>query len=208
MDGNRRWAEARNLKPWDGHREGVKIAEETLRWLSETNVNDLALYVFSSENWKRSPEEVQALMNIFLEIFSKHNDTLDESGFRARFIGDLKKLPFKIQKAIRETEEATKHFSKTVWVCVSYGGRDEIQAAARKPSSWFGGLSKNLWSADMPDLDLVIRTGGGRRLSNFLLWKSAYAELLFTDTLWPDMTKELLFELLEEGSGASKNLGA
>ena len=208
MDGNRRWAKAKGLDPWDGHKAGVNTFINTLKWLEDTEVEHVAYYAFSSENWKRSEQEISELMKLFSELLIDRREELLEQNIRVRFIGDRKKLSNVIRRAMSEIEKISAGHRRTVWICLSYGGRDELIAAARRPSSWFGNFENNLWSAEMPDLDLVIRTGGNQRLSNFLLWKAAYAELSFTDTLWPDLQEQEFKDILEQASERVVNNGA
>ena len=209
MDGNRRWANAHGLKPWEGHKAGVEVFIESIKWLAETDVQDVAYYAFSSENWKRDPKEVSALLELCQDLVTKRKEELLEQNVRVRFIGNLKKLPRSLRTSIRQIEKESRHNTRTVWICMSYGGRDEIRHASRRVIPFFTRkFDKYLWSRDLPDIDVVIRTGGNKRLSNFLLWKVAYAELLFIDTLWPDLTKDELLSLVNSQKTVEKNLGA
>jgi len=208
MDGNRRWAKAQGLQPWEGHKAGVDVFLDTVSWLEKTDVEHAAFYVFSSENWKRSEQEVEEIMKLLSHMLTDRYAEIIEKQIRVRFIGTLERLPKILQKHMKRLEDETIHHTRTAWICLSYGGRDELQSAARKISSLFGKFEQNLWSAELPDLDLVIRTGGNKRLSNFLLWKSAYAELYFTDILWPDFTKEELGKALYTYETSTQNMGA
>jgi undecaprenyl diphosphate synthase len=199
MDGNGRWAELRGLPRVEGHREGARRAKETIRLAARAGVEALTLYTFSIENWQRPPSETSMLMKL-LEYYLTHEmRELVEGNIVFRVIGDTTRLPDfilrLIERSIRETEGNT---GMTVVTALSYGGRDEIVRAARRamrsgatPGSLteesFGSL---LDTAGLPDVDLIIRTSGEVRISNFLLWQSAYAEMYFTDVLWPDFNAE------------------
>lgn len=207
MDGNRRWAQAHGLQPWEGHKEGVNTFLDTISWLEKTDVMHAAFYVFSSENWKRAEKEVSEIMNLFNHMLTDRYEEIVEKQIRVRFLGNFSLLPDLMRSQMRKLETETKHHARTAWICLSYGGRDELTSAARKISSLFGKFEQNLWSAGMPDLDLVIRTGGDKRLSNFLLWKAAYAELYFTDVLWPGFSEQDLKDALDVYARSTKNLG-
>ncbi len=199
MDGNRRWATARNLPKTDGHKAGLDTVVKTIQWCNEVGIEDVAFYVFSTENWKRTKGEIDALMKLLEYILTdKRGDILTQE-VRVRFVGDMSKIPKRLQVLVAEMELETKKHKKTAWVCLSYGGRLEIAEAANEVVGKVTEkkLARELWTADMPDLDLIIRTGGNHRLSNFLLWKASYAELYFTKTPWPAFSKRHLRTALE-----------
>ena len=199
MDGNGRWAVARGVARAAGHRAGLKPVRACVEECTRRGIGALTLFAFSSENWGRPAEEVGSLMSLFLEALDREVAELDEKGVRLRFIGDRRSLPVRLQARIAAAEERTAgNRALALQVAVGYGGRWDIvqaaQALARKCS--IGALSpediteecfsESLSLASLPDVDLHIRTGGEQRISNFLLWHLAYAELWFTDCLWPD----------------------
>lgn len=215
MDGNGRWARQRGLVRTKGHEEGLKRAKDITKAAADLGLEYVTLYVFSTENWKRTEQEVGFLMNLI------HIHLLDELQFyrdnqiRVRQIGDLSGLPKNIQKDIREAEEDTKDFTGlTVILAVNYGGRDEIVRAVNKiissgkTSICEEDISSSFDIPDLPDVDLLIRTGGEKRLSNFLMWKSAYAELVFSDTLWPDYGREEFVADIAEYQKRTRKFGA
>jgi len=191
MDGNRRWAVEQGLAKTKGHEVGLDKLISCIKWCNEAGIKHVAFYAFSTENWKRSKKEVEALMQLLRYMLTEKKQEILQEDVRVRFVGQLGKLPKQIQHLIQEVEQETKHHKKTAWVCMSYGGRAELAHAAARVSGKVteDKLESQLWTADMPDLDMVIRTGGNHRLSNFLLWKSAYAELYFTKTKWPAFSK-------------------
>ncbi len=211
MDGNGRWATERGFSRIAGHREGVESAREVVSLCRDLGISALTLYAFSLENWKRPREEVDCLMELFSEFFYQHCRQFLQEGVRFRAIGRLELLPQSIQVMIKELEETTQNFNQlTVTLALSYGGRDEILTAVNKiirdnedgivePGSLNEtGFSRYLSTAELPDPDLVIRTSGESRISNFLLWQIAYSELYFTKTLWPDFRRrEMLLALLD-----------
>lgn len=197
MDGNRRWAKARGLPSLEGHAAGLTKAKEIVRHAFSQGVSTVVLYAFSTENWNRGPEEVGYLMTLFSNAIAREFDELAREGIRIRFIGDLSRLPGTIRASAEKLErESATASGKTLGIALSYGGRAEILSAVNRllaeGKSEIGeeDLRAVLWSADIPDPDLIIRTGGEKRLSNFLTWQSVYSELFFTDSLWPDFTKE------------------
>jgi undecaprenyl diphosphate synthase len=202
MDGNGRWAKQRGLPRIEGHRRGVETVRTTTFAARDLGVRMLTLYAFSIENWKRPQEEVGALMGLLEFYLKKELETFVRDRVRFRTIGRTDELSTGVQKLLRETTEETKHFADyTLVLALNYGSRTEIVDAARayaaavasgkeklNDSSW-GTFSRYLYTADMPDPDLVIRTSGETRISNFLLPQAAYAEFVFTPVLWPDFTK-------------------
>jgi len=217
MDGNGRWAEARGLPRIEGHRRGAERAREIITAAKESGVEVLTLYTFSSENWQRPENEVSLLMKLLERYLKKEFEELKRGDIRFRVIGETWRLPEGIQNLIHKTEEATvDNSSMTLVAALSYGGRDEIVRAARKALAL--GLKPEelsderfdtlLDTVGLPPADLIIRTSGELRLSNFLTWQSAYAELYFTDTLWPDFTKEELTKAIEDYQHRDRRFGA
>lgn len=215
MDGNRRWAKAQKLEPWEGHAAGNKKFKEVLGWAKEAGIKNVIVYAFSTENWKRSQEEVQHIMDIARIFFSTEIQGLVDSHTRVRFAGDRGRFPADIQEMMQGAEEKTAAYTDyTVMIAASYGGRAEILQAIQ--SLLTEGvttvdetvLSGALWTKDFPDPDMIIRTGGEQRLSNFLPWQSTYSELFFTETVWPAFTREEFDALLLAYSARKRNFGA
>lgn len=212
MDGNRRWAKARGLPKLDGHRAGVETVKNIVRFARTRDVKHVAIYAFSTENWGREPAEVSYLMDLFLEFIRKEMNELGKEGVRARFAGQRERFSTDLQKAMDDIEKETeKNDTITLWVCLSYGGRAEIVAAANVAKKdgeiTAATLAQNLWTAGMPDPDIIVRTGGEKRLSGFLPWQSVYSELFFTDTLWPDFSKEEFDSILAEFATRERRRG-
>lgn len=207
IDGNRRWAIKNNLKKTEGHEFGAKNVVKTIKWAKEERVENLTFYVFSSENWKRSKIELKALFTLFKKVFSSEFfDIKSLAGAEFKFIGDIEKFPKKLQNSMRQFEDDSKK-TKTeikVFLAVSYGGRPEIIEAIKKiPAKDVKNLTeekfeKFLWSSEIIEPEIIIRTGGAKRLSNFLLWKSAYSEIFFVKKFWPDFTKKDFLNILEK----------
>lgn len=194
MDGNGRWAKQRNLPRTNGHKEGLTVAKNIVREAAALGVKYITLYTFSTENWKRAQEEVGFLMNLIRNHLRAEFEFYKENGIRIQHIGDLDGLPQDVQQEIKNAIAETAHFEgTTVILAINYGARNEIYRGIKKladsgnlDSFTESDFNKYLDVPQMPDVDLLIRTGGELRLSNFLLWQAAYAELVFTDTLWPD----------------------
>lgn len=206
MDGNGRWAKQRNLPRTRGHKEGLQVAKDILKAASELGIKYVTLYTFSTENWKRAQEEVGYLMTLIKSHLRAEFEFYKENGIKIEHLGDLKGLPEDVQNEILQAKEDTKNFSgTTVVLAINYGGKDEIVRGVKKlienntASSEITEqkITEALDIKNLPDTDLLIRTGGELRLSNFLLWQSAYAELVFSDTLWPDYNKEEFLKHIE-----------
>jgi undecaprenyl diphosphate synthase len=196
MDGNRRWAQERNEPTVLGHQAGKEVFDNSVTWIQDLGIPHAVYYAFSTENWQRTEEEVTYLMNLFTTfITALLSDVLDRQ-VRVRFIGERSHFSRQLQTLMAELEENSAHFTATtIWVALSYGGRAEIvsacnQAIAAGVPVDEAGLAHYLQTNGMPDPDLIIRTSGEKRLSNFLPWQSVYSELFFTDTYWPAFTKE------------------
>ncbi len=205
MDGNRRWAKEQGLPSFEGHRRGLDKVKDLVSWVQEAGIKELILYAFSTENWNRSQEEVNYLMNLFEMTFGKDVDDIIKKDARVKFIGQRERLPVSLQKKMDEVEERTKGGTKgTLIIALSYGGRAEILQGVNtllaQKSEQVDELSfrRALWGAEFNDPDLIIRTGGDRRLSNFLTWQSVYSELFFTDTKWPAFEKSEFDSILAE----------
>lgn len=214
MDGNRRYAKAKGIASLDGHRAGLEKAKEIARAAFDAGIRTLYLYAFSSENWKRVPEEVAYLIQLFEQAITKEFDEFIKEGVCVRFIGDLARFPEKLQTLARELEAKTVQNTRgTIVIALSYGGRAEIVHAANKLIQQGRevvsetDMQDALWSKGLPDPDLIIRTGGEKRLSGFLTWQSIYSELIFTDTLWPALTTDELKGFLHEFEARKRNFG-
>ena len=221
MDGNGRWAQFRGMPRIAGHRRGMESVRVAVSTAVELGIQYLTLYGFSIENWKRPMAEVTALMGLLRLYLRQEIDELNEKGVRIRFIGERKRLAPDIVKLINESEKRTEtNTALNLVVALSYGARQEITAAARQlAQKVLAGelmlddiderlMSQNLATAGIPDLDLVIRTSGEKRVSNFLLWQLAYAELIFIDTLWPDFSSRDLEEAVNEFHRRERRYGA
>ena len=200
MDGNGRWAQKRGMPRTAGHSAGSEAFQNAAEYLNDLGVKYFTVYAFSTENWKRPEEEVGAIMGLLDRYLRKAIREMNEKNIRLCFFGDLEPLSDSLKQLIAETNEISRHTTgMQVNVCLNYGGRAEIARAARLlaqecAEGWLqpediteAAISRKLYSADIPDPDLMIRPGGELRLSNFLLWQNAYTEFYFTDTLWPDM---------------------
>ncbi len=209
-DGNGRWAAERGLAPLEGHQAGADTVKARLRDAAELGVEELTVFSYSTENWTRSPEEVLGLMAMFAERIDRETPELDEEGVRMRFIGRRDRLDPELLRRIEWAEEKTAANARiTLFVAFDYGGRTEIVDAARS----FTGeteeeFREHLYAPDMHDPDLLIRTSGEQRVSNYLLWQVAYSEFVFRDELWPDFTREAFAESLEEFAARARRFGA
>ncbi len=203
LDGNRRYARARGLPTLEGHRAGLENIGTCARYVRDASIQHLVLYVLSTENLKRTQEEVSYLMSLAVEAAEKKLAELGKENMRVRFIGKLELLPPKVRDATLKVEHDTKNNTgMTLWICLAYGSHAEIVDAARAAMQageiTEESLRSYMWSAEMPDPDLIIRPGGEKRLSNFLLWQAAYSELFFLDVLWPEFTKKDFDAVLNE----------
>jgi undecaprenyl diphosphate synthase len=220
MDGNGRWARRRGLPRVMGHRAGVETLKRTLRLCSDWGIGALTAYAFSTENWSRPGEEVSFLMTLFERVLERELESLEREQVRIRFLGDLEQLPSGLQSLIAEATRRTAANSGIRFnVCTNYGGRAELVRAARRLAERVscGELDPNaideahfaaeLHTAGQVDPDLLIRTSGEQRISNFLLWQLAYAELHITDVLWPDFDADALVAALEDFQGRNRRFG-
>ena len=220
MDGNGRWAESRGLPRVMGHRAGVETLKSTLRLCSDWGVAALTAYAFSTENWSRPGDEVNFLMTLFERVLQRELKTLEAEQVRIRFLGDLDGLPPKLQDLIADATQRTKtnsgiHFN----VCTNYGGRHELVRAARRLAEQAASgqldpesidenrLAAELFTAGEQDPDLLIRTSGEHRISNFLLWQLAYAEIHVTNVFWPDFNAQALTQALKDYQSRTRRFG-
>ncbi len=217
MDGNGRWAKERNRPRSFGHSEGLKAAKRVIAYIAELHIPYVTLYVFSTENWKRPLKEINFLMSLISAHLKKEYTFYDRHNIQVIFSGDITKLPQEVQKSLIETAEHTReHSGTTVNLAINYGGRDELVRAvnsmieSRKSICTpvnADDIASYLDQPDIPDPDLVIRSAGEKRLSNFLVWESAYAELFFSDTLWPDWKDEQIDAALEAFDKRTRKYG-
>jgi undecaprenyl diphosphate synthase len=220
MDGNGRWATMRGRPRLFGHHAGAKRVREIVRACPDVGVKYLTIFAFSTENWKRTQVEVAGLMSLFRRYITREARDLLAEGVRVRFIGDRVRLDTKLQKLMDELEALTKTNEKVhLTIAINYGGRDEVARATKRLAEDVAAgrldpatvneetLPKYLDTCVLPDPDLVIRTSGEARISNFLLWQSAYSEYEFIDTLWPDFTREIFVPLVERYAGRDRRFG-
>ncbi len=217
MDGNGRWAKQKNMPRTAGHKEGLTVAKKIVKEASRLGIKYVTLYTFSTENWKRTQDEVGFLMNLIRGHLRAEFQFYKENGIRIEHIGDLSGLPEDVQSEIIKAKQETAHFTGlTVVLAINYGGKNEIIRGINKfiqdknniDCLTEDNLNKYFDIPDLPDVDLMIRTGGELRISNFLLWQAAYAELMFTDTLWPDYTEEEFRKNIENFAGRNRRFGA
>ena len=220
MDGNGRWANERGLTRIEGHKAGEAALLDVVEGALQAGVKYLTVYAFSTENWKRSPDEVRFLMGFNRDVLRRRRDLLKSWGVRIRWSGRSTRLWSSVIKELRDAEQLTAMNSKlTLTMCVNYGGRVELVDAMNEIAQLVAEgkiragaitektVSKHLQTSQLPDVDLFIRSSGEQRTSNFLLWQSAYAEFAFEDTLWPDFRKEHLWKAIEDFGGRSRRFG-
>ena len=217
MDGNGRWAEARGLEVAEGHRAGARALRRTVEAAIELGIESLAVYAFSTENWSRPADEVADLMEILSESIDRELPDLAAQGVRTRFFGRRDRLEPWLEEKMAALEQATEGLDTLeLWIAFDYGGRAEIAHAARRlVEDGLGAdqvdedaLSERLYAPDLREIDLLVRTSGELRLSNFMLWEAAYAELVFTDTLWPDFGEDDLRAAVEAFAARRRRFGA
>jgi undecaprenyl diphosphate synthase len=216
MDGNGRWAAERGVSVADGHRAGSRALRPVVEKAIDLGIESLAVYAFSTENWSRDAGEVEALMEIFGETIERELEDLAAQGVRCRFLGRRDRAPDWLRSKMEQLETATAEKSRLqLWIAFDYGGRAELVDAARRLLESGAdpdlldeaAFAAYLYEPEMPDPDLVIRTSGERRISNFLIWQSAYAEYVFTDTFWPDFGPEELRSAIEEYASRRRRFG-
>ena len=217
MDGNGRWAAARGLPVAEGHREGARALRRTVEAAVDLEIESLAVYAFSTENWARPPDEVESIMDLMDETIERELPDLAKQGVRTRFFGRRDRIPAELQEKMAQLESSTERLDRLqLWIAFDYGGRAELVEAMRKilqegtrPEDLSeADIAARLYAPELPDPDLVIRTSGEQRISNFLLWQSAYAELVFDETLWPDFGEERLRAAVEEYASRGRRFGA
>jgi undecaprenyl diphosphate synthase len=217
MDGNGRWAASRGLPVGEGHREGARALRRTVEAAVELGIESLAVYAFSTENWSRPPDEVESIMELMDETIDRELPDLATQGVRTRFFGRRDRIPVALQDKMARLEDETSHLERLqLWIAFDYGGRAELVEAMRRileegvrPQDVSeADIAARLYAPELPDPDLVIRTSGEQRISNFLLWQSAYAELVFDETLWPDFGEERLRAAVEEYASRGRRFGA
>lgn len=214
MDGNGRWAQKRLLPRGLGHREGVIAIDRIADAVFDRGIEHLTLFAFSTENWNRPEDEVTGLLGLFKKFIRKNVPKLEKKGIRLRILGDTSVFDDEVRSLIADAYAHTSELKKgNLNICFNYGGRADILNAVNAfvekgekatPESF----SRALWTGDIPDPDIVLRTGGEQRVSNFLLWQMAYSELYFTDTLWPDFSEKELDEILADYSRTDRRYGS
>jgi len=220
MDGNGRWAKKRGLARAFGHENGAKAVRQVVEGCAELGVKNLTLYAFSTENWKRPKFEIQTLMRLLISSLKKEIKTLHDNNIKLCTIGNLDNLPSKVHKELLDVMEKTKQNTRmTLTVALSYGSREELVSVFKELAFKVKNniisieniddsiINEHLYTRNLPDVDLLIRTSGEQRISNFLLWQIAYAELYFTNTLWPDFTKEDLNHAIIEYQKRERRFG-
>ena len=217
MDGNGRWAAARGLPVAEGHREGARALRRTVEAAIDLDVRSLAVYAFSTENWARPPDEVESILALMDETIDRELPDLARQGVRTRFLGRRDRIPDRLRQKMETLENETAANDRLLlWIAFDYGSRAELVEAARRlvedglaaEDVSEEAVSARLFAPELPDPDLMIRTSGEQRLSNFLLWQSAYAEFVFTDTLWPDFGEAELRGALSEYARRGRRYGA
>jgi undecaprenyl diphosphate synthase len=220
MDGNGRWAQERGLSRIEGHREGAQSVRAVLRAASQAGVEFITVYAFSTENWKRPPQEVDGLMKLLISSLETYEQELHENQIRLCVMGQFDRLPLPVRTRLKKTIDATAHYTgHTFIIALSYGSRTEIAEAARTIAEKVEAgklkvkeiseqtIADHLYLPDVPDPELMIRTSGELRLSNFLLWQLSYSEFYITDTYWPDFREQQFFEALEAFNRRDRRYG-
>ena len=216
MDGNGRWAAARGLPVAEGHKEGARALRRTVEAAIELGIRSLAVYAFSTENWARPADEVESIIELLDETIDRELPDLAKQGVRTRFFGRRDRIPPELQAKMASLESETELLDRLqLWIAFDYGGRAELVDATRmilekgvRPQDMSEAvLAAHLYAPELPDPDLVIRTSGEQRLSNFLLWQTAYAELVFDETYWPDFGEERLRAAVEEYASRGRRFG-
>ena len=220
MDGNGRWANGKGLTRIEGHKAGEAALLDVVAGAIQAGVKHLSVYAFSTENWSRSPEEVRFLMGFNRDVLHRRRDQLNDWGVRVRWAGRRPRLWASVIKELQFAEKLTAHNSVlTLTMCVNYGGRNELTDAVREIAADVAAgrlsptgisektIQRHLYQPDLPDVDLFVRSSGEQRTSNFMLWQSAYAEMVFLDTLWPDFTRENLWHAIQLYASRSRRFG-
>lgn len=220
MDGNGRWAQKRGLKRTKGHQKGAEALKKISEYVYDKNIKVLSVFAFSTENWKRDKEEVDYLMDLFIKAFKENFDVVKKKGVKVIFSGIKDKLSDKVIKAMEKMTEETKDNTNGIFnICLNYGGQDEIINATKKISKDvkdgiidYNDINQDLFGKylfnDLPPIDLLIRTSGEYRISNFMLWQMAYAELYFIDTLWPDFDEKEMDKAIDSYNKRDRRFGS
>jgi undecaprenyl diphosphate synthase len=217
LDGNRRWARQHSVPEYDGHLAGYNALREVIEASLEQDIKYVSIYAFSTENWKREKDEVSNLMKLAARAITMDLKRFIEKGIRVRFLGRREGISGKLLSGIDKAEEATRFLTKgTVLVCFNYGGQQEIVDAARKCAEdglkpeeiTEEAITSRLYAPDAPPLDIIVRTSGEQRISNFMLWRAAYSELMFVEKFWPDMTKQDVTDIIKEYNRRQRRFGA
>ncbi len=213
VDGNRRWAKKHGLPTYEGHLAGYNAIKEIIRASVEKGIKCVSFYVFSTENWKRSQDEVSYLMKLTLRILTRDMKELIKEKVKVKVLGSREGLGDALIKAINKAEADTAHFTRaTVAVCLNYGGKQEIVEAAKATVADRQDLTEeniqaHLYAPEVPDLDMMVRTSGEQRISNFMLWRAAYCELMFLDKLWPDLRPSDIDDIIKEYARRNRRFG-
>lgn len=217
LDGNRRWARQHSLPEFDGHLAGYNALREVIEGSIEQGVQFISVYAFSAENWKRDKSEVSNLMKLTMHAIASDLKRFIKNGIRLRLVGHREGLSAKLVAAIDKAEEATRGLTRgTVLVCFNYGGQQEIADAARKcvedglkpEEITEDAMGKRMYAPDVPPIDIIVRTSGEQRLSNFMLWRASYSELLFLQKFWPDMTKQDVTDIIKVYTARQRRFGS
>jgi undecaprenyl diphosphate synthase len=216
IDGNRRWAKSHGIPTYEGHLAGYNAIHEVAIATFDAGVEYMSAYIFSTENWKRSEDEVGKLMSLVLKLLTSDLHIFEENNIKLRILGSRERVSDKILRAIDDAEARTAANTRgTLAVCFNYGGHEEIAAACKQIVQLGTSadaitpelIAQNLYAPEVPPLDMIVRTSGEQRLSNFMLWRAAYSELFFLDKLWPDMTKADVADILDEYARRSRRFG-
>lgn len=217
LDGNRRWAKERGLSEYDGHRAGYKALKKVIEAAFEEGVQYVSIYAFSNENWKRDKQEVSNIMKLAMHAIMNDLGDLIKQQVRVRFLGRRQGIEGKLLSGVEKAEEATEHFTeRTLLICFNYGGQQEIIDAARQciadglapEEVTEEAMAARLYAPEAPPVDMIVRTSGEQRLSNFMMWRSAYSEFYFLPQYWPDMTKGDVQGIIEEYGRRQRRIGA
>lgn len=211
MDGNGTWSIKNNLSKKEGHKKGVQTAQKIISYAIDLGIKNITLFALSNENLSRSKLELKNLFDIFFSSFSKEKEYINDNKIKVKFIGDLQKLPKKLKdKALLLEDESKNHKKLNLFIALNYGGKQDINQAVKKLLNHSGknkSFEDFLYSKDLPEVDLLIRTGGYKRLSNFILWQISYSELYFTDILWPSFNKKNFYNAINWYKNINRKFG-
>jgi len=216
VDGNRRWAKKHGLPTYEGHLAGYNAVQEVITASFDIGVEFVSVYIFSTENWKRNQDEVSKIMGLVLKMLTSDLPIFDKNNIKLKVLGSRENISNRIIKAINDAEaRTTNNTAGTLALCFNYGGQLEIVDAVKKivnsntavDDITTESIEHNLYAPEIPSIDLIVRTGGEQRLSNFMLWRSVYSEIMFIDKLWPDMTKDDVADIIKEYNKRSRRFG-